>query len=177
MREYKRLTILPEVFQRNWMARLEPADPNPNGAFRLVECVPITGSGDLRLVVMVVDEDGFPIPNVQVAFSYDTAQQFTVSEDFTWSPPSYLADVFPTKGSGEIEHIAGSTVKKGQPGGVTVFILERNYSSDYVTGAGVLSNHTGMRMTFQLQRPGVVTIVDRLHNLEQRLTVLEDARS
>jgi hypothetical protein len=171
---YKPLINLPEDIQRDWRAELHQADPTEEGVFRLVgirRTRPQTFQ-EGRLIVLVVDENGFPLPGVTVAFAYDTADQYTVSDDFLWSPPHpRQANIVYTEGSGQIEQIQGDVVKQGEPGGMTVYILESRYASDYVTGLGMLANHTGLYLIFQLCRTGVESFMDRL---EKRLKDLED---
>jgi hypothetical protein len=80
-----------------------------------------------------------------------------------------------------ISGIAQHTVGEG---GETVYIHAPDhsqdailYSSDVVKNAtwvaGILNNHTCVYFTFQLQRPGVVPVADRLDALEARLDALE----
>jgi hypothetical protein len=176
MLKFSPLDALPQDFQAEWMAQLEKATPTEKGVFRLVNIrrtEPKTFE-EQRIVVLVVDENGFPIPNVKVAFAYSTAHAYGVDEKFLWSPPSpRKAFIVPTQGSGQIDQIQGSGVKKGEPGGVSVFIIEPEYSSDIVTGAGMLADHTGMHLTFQLQRTGVLPLEERLASIEARLEALE----
>ena len=40
-------------------------------------------------------------------------------------------------------------------------------------GAGMLADHTGLHLTYQLRRTGVVPLMERLANIEDRLTTLE----
>lgn len=170
------LNVLPVEFQQDWLAELHKAQANENGSFHLVKIrrtAPATFE-ELRIIVLVVDENGFPMPGIKVAFSYSTANQYLVGDDFTWTPPQpFRADIFPTTGSGQIEHIQGSVIQKGQPGGITVYVVEPQYSSDYVVGAGALADHTGMHMIFQLRRPGVTPLGERISNLEAKLAALE----
>ena len=170
------LTILPNDFQANWQADLTPADDHPNGAFRLVG-IRRTQPGtweEMRIIALVVDENGIAIPGVKVAFSYSTAHQYIVGQDFTWRPPApRRADIVPTEGSGQIEHIQGSVVNAGEPGGVTVYCIEPQYASDVVTGLGALPDHTGVHLTFMLKRVGVLSIDERLANVESRLDALK----
>lgn len=176
MYDYQPLDVLPMEFQRDWMAQLNQAPPCENGAFKLVRIrrtQPKTFE-ELRIIVMVVDENGFPMPGIKVAFSYSTAHQYMVGPDFKWVPPApHRADIFPTEGSGQIEHVQGSVVKQGQPGGITVYIVEPEFSSDFVTGAGALADHTGMHMIFQLRRPGVTPLNERLSDIEARMAEME----
>jgi len=170
------LINLPPDIQKDWRAQLLPATPTDQGAFRLIgirRTKPTTFE-EQRIIVLVVDENGIPIPGVTIAFAYSTATPYVVGEDFKWNPPPpRRADRVPTRGSGEIEHIQGEAVKEGEPGGVTVCVLEPEYSSDVVTGAGMLADHTGLYMIFQLRRTGVKPLLERLAELEARLEALE----
>lgn len=170
------MAVLPPDFQTNWGAQLTPPDPHPVGQFHLVH-IRRTKPGsfeDNRIVVLVLDENGIAMPSVNVAFAYSTAPRFIVTPDFTWvPPPPFRAEQHRTKGSGEIEQIQGGSVRDGQPGGVTVFILEPGYASAIVSGCGSLADHTGLHLTFRLQRHDVLPLVDRLANIEQRLAALE----
>jgi hypothetical protein len=167
---------LPPDIQQAWRAQLHHATPTEHGAFRLIG-IRRTKPGtfeEQRIIVLVVDENGIPIPGVMVAFAYTTAKPYVVGEDFLWSPPApRRADRVPTRGSGEIEHIQASVVEEGEPGGVTVFMLEPEYSSDVVTGAGMLADHTGLYMIFQLRRTGVKPLAEHLAELEARVAALE----
>lgn len=178
MLNYEPLNVLPPDIQRDWMAQLHKATPTDRGVFRLVNIrrtAPLTFE-EQRIVVLVVDENGIPLPNVPVAFAYDTAAQYTLTNDFLWTPPSpQKAFIVPTQGSGQIDQVQGSVVKQGQPGGVTVYLLEPEYSSDVVTGAGMLADHTGLHLTYQLRRTGVKSIMERLDDIEARLIALEGA--
>jgi hypothetical protein len=176
MMNYEPLNVLPMDIQQDWMATLQQAVPTGEGVFRLVNIRRTKSKSfeEQRVIVLVVDENGFPMPNVRVAFSYSTADQYTLSSDFLWNPPPpNRAFIVPTTGSGQIDQIQGSVVKEGQPGGITVYILEPEYSSDVVTGAGMLADHTGLHLTYQLRRTGVVRLLDRLANIEARLAALE----
>jgi hypothetical protein len=177
MLNYQPMNVLPLDIQFDWMAALQrQVSPQAQGHFYLVNArrtKPKTFE-DQRIIALVVDENGFPMPNVRVAFSYSTADQYVLTPDFTWSPPPPArAFIVPTAGSGQIDQIQGGGVKQGQPGGVTVYLLEPEYSSDVVTGMGMLADHTGIHLTFQLRRNGVVPLMDRLESLEARVSALE----
>lgn len=176
MQIYKPLTVLPTDIQLDWMAGLERAHDTGQGVFRLVGARRTRPQDwqSQRITVHVIDENGFPLPNVQVGFSYSTAEHYIIGPEFTWSPPGpHLAFIAHTQGSGMIDQVQGSAVKEGQPGGVTVYILEPEYPSDVVTGAGMLSDHTGLVLTFQLLRAGVRPLPEWLAEIEQRLAILE----
>lgn len=176
MFNYEPLNVLPMDIQQDWMATLQKATPTDKGVFRLVNIRRTKPKSfeEQRVIVLVVDENGFPMPNIRVAFSYSTADQYVLTPDFLWSPPPpSRAFIVPTAGSGQIDQIQGSAVKQGEPGGITVYIFEPEYSSDVVTGAGMLADHTGLHLTYQLRRTGVEPLMDRLANIEARLAALE----
>lgn len=177
MMNYAPLNVLPADIQQDWMAGLQrQISQQAEGHFYLVNIRRTKPKGfeEQRVIVLVVDENGFPIPNVPVAFSYSTADQYVLTPDFLWTPPSPpRAFIVPTAGSGQIDQIQGSGVKQGQPGGITVYIFAPEYSSDVATGLGMLADHTGLHLTFQLRRNGVVPLMDRIASLEARVAALE----
>ncbi len=176
MFEREPLSMLPVDIQRDWNARLQPATPTAKGVFRLVAARRTQPKSfeEQRIIVLVVDENGLPVPGARVAFSFSTAGPYSLSDDFLWAPPPPLrAFVASTEGSGQIEQIQGSIIKQGEPGGVTVYLLEPEYSSDVVTGAGMLADHSGLHLTFQLLREGVTPLVRRLRLMEERLAAVE----
>lgn len=176
MLNYQPINVLPLDIQFNWMATLQrQVSPQAQGHFYLVNVRRTKPKSfeEQRIIVLVVDENGFPMPNVRIAFAYSTADFHVLTPDHLWTPPSQNAFVVPTAGSGQIDQIQGSSVKPDQPGGVTVFCWEPEYSSDAVTGMGMLADHTGIHLTFQLRRNGVVPLMDRIENLEARVAALE----
>jgi len=176
MQQYQPLKALPSDIQRDWLAQLRPATPTDKGVFRLVGIRRTAPKSfeEQRVVVLVVDENGFPMPNIPVAFAYSTANDYGLSADFLWTPPSpHKALIVATQGSGQIDQVQGSVVKTGQAGGITAYILTPEYASDVVTGAGMLADHTGLHLTFQLRRDGVRPIMERLEELEARVDALE----
>ena len=138
IKDYEELQRLPTEFQLKWQAQLHKATPTEQGVFRLIhiEKTSTAGYDSQRINVMVVDENRLPLAAVKVAFAYDTARRFYLDDHFEWAPIERKADIFATRGGGETDHSQGSFVKAGDPGGVTVFIIEPEYSSDYITGAG-----------------------------------------
>lgn len=176
MQSYQPISILPQDIQRDWMAQVHPLQDAPTGGYRLVGArrTEARGFQGQRITVLVVDENGVAMPGVAVAFSYSTADQYLLTSDFKWTPPSpHRAFIARTQGGGQIDQIQGSGVKEGQPGGVTVYILDPEYPSDVVTGAGMLADHTGLHLTFQLLRAGVVPQAERLSTLEAWVTNFE----
>lgn len=174
---YKPLVLLPNDIQNDWMAEVFSATPTEKGVYRLVGCRRTAGNSfeGQRITVLVVDENGQALPGVPVAFSYSTADKYTLTPDFTWQPPTpQRAFITRTQGSGMADQIQGSVVKANEPGGVTVFILTPEFSSDVVTGAGMLADHSGLALIFQLCRAGVVPLDERLDNIEARLGALEN---
>lgn len=169
MQTYEPIQILPMEIQQKWQAQLYPAYPTGKGQFRLVSIRPTAPKSfeEQRITVLVVDENGFPMPNIAIAFSYSTADPYFLPNGYTWNPPTpHRAFIVPTQGSGQIDQIQGSVVKQGEPGGVTVYAMHPDYPSDYISGAGMLADHTGLHLTFQLRRNGIKPITERLRALE-----------
>jgi hypothetical protein len=176
LQAYEPLSVLPLDIQQDWWATLHKAGPTAKGVFRLVGIRRTKPKSfeEQRVIVSVVDENGFPMPNTPVAFSYSTAERYILTADFLWLPPQPArAFVVPTGPDGTIDQIQGSAVREGQPGGITIYLLEPEYSSDVVTGAGMLADHTGLHLTYQLRRTGVVPLMERLGSIEARLAALE----
>lgn len=176
MKTYQELNFLPAQISNLYGAELHKAEPTEAGVYRLVGIRQTQSRSyeEQRIIVLVLDENGFPIPRVMVAFSYSTAEQYMLDDQFKWQPPHpRRAFIVPTGGGGQIDQIQGSAVKPGEPGGVTVYILEPEFASDVVTGAGMLADHSGLHLTFQLRRTGVRSLSERLDEVEARLDKLE----
>jgi len=182
MTNYQPLVVLPVDIQNDFGAEVFSATPTTGGVYRLV-AARRTKPKDFesqRITVRVVDENGAPMEGVPVAFSYSTApDKYTLTADFQWQPPGpHRAFIARTGGSGEIDMVLGAegVVKAGESGGVTVYILQAEFSSDVVTGCGMLADHVGMVLTFQLRRTGVVPLDERLGSIEARLAALEEPK-
>jgi hypothetical protein len=175
--DVKPLINLPQSFQVDWQAELHKATPSDHGHFEVIQVTktkPLSGQ-ELRIVIHVMDENGYPLSGVEAICSYSTAEPYTVSDDFVWSPPSpRRGDRLITDGAGQVEHIQGSVVKAGEPGGITVYIFEPLYPSDYITGAGALADHTGMRITFRLRRAKVKSLMERVSQLELEIANIKE---
>jgi hypothetical protein len=106
-----------------------------------------------KIIVHFIFDDGLPASSVDAAFHYSTCPfSYTVGPAFKWNPPTpHKAHVVPTNGGGEIEEVQGSVIQAGGTGGMTVCVLDPAHSSDVVTGAGALADHTGLYLTFQLR--------------------------
>lgn len=179
MTNYTPILLLPQDIQRDWSAEVFSATPTKEGCFRLVDIHRTDGKGyqGQRITVLVVDENGIAMPGIPVAFSFSTADQYTLTADFAWMPPTpRRAFIIRTGGGGEIDMVLGAegVVKAGQAGGVTVYVLQPEYSSDVITGCGQLADHTGMYITMQLRQAGVVPLSERLGSIEERLAKLEN---
>lgn len=176
MTDYTPLTVLPNDLQNDFGAVVYSALPTGAGVYRLVGARRTAGNSfeGQRITVLVVDENGQPLSGVPVGFSYSTADKYTLTPDFAWQPPTpQRAFITRTQGSGQADQIQGDVVKANEPGGVTVFILTPEFSSDFVTGAGMLHDHSGLHLTYQLRRAGVVPLADRLASIEACILSLE----
>ena len=174
MTDKKGLHVLPSEIQSKWLASLGKPESTGIGAFRLTDIRPTEPRGyqGQRITVLVLDENGYPMQGIKVAFAFSTADPYILTPDFLWTPPPpQRAFIAFTEGSGQIDQIQGSGVKDGQPGGVTVFVFEPQYSSDWVAGAGMLADHTGLHLTFQRDRVGVTSLEERMSIGEQWFTI------
>jgi hypothetical protein len=174
---YTPLTVLPVDLQNDFGAIVYSALPTASGCYRLVAARRTAGNSfeGQRITVQVIDENGAPMLGVPVAFSYSTADKYTLTPDFAWQPPTpQRAFITRTQGNGAADQIQGDVVKANESGGITVFILTPEYSSDLVTGAGMLADHTGLHLTYQLRRAGVVPLAERLSALEAWATTFND---
>jgi len=184
MKQFTPINVLPQEVQRDFRAYLWIADDQgqpPEGEYKLVDIRETPGNGyrGQRITVLVVDENGEAIPNVNVAFSYSTAPFITLSNDFKWSPAYDLFNAFvaQTGGSGEIDMVLGAdgVVKDGQRGGVAVWVFEPEYPSDVIYGLGMKPDHTGVYCIFQLRRKGIKPALEELEELRNRVDALEAA--
>ena len=174
MKNYEPLERLPQEFAP-WLAELHRTEPTAKGVFRLVnirQTAPRTFE-EQRVIVLVLDQNGSSLPNTPVVFGYSTGPQAAPYVEWNAPRPPYRALVVPTQGSGQIDQIQGSAVNQGEPGGITVYVGAPDIASDWVSGAGMLQDHTGLHLTFQLQLTGVLPLDDRLAGIEARLAALE----
>lgn len=174
--DFNPLERIPTDIWSAYGTQLIKATPTPLGVFRLIHIRTTKPKSfeEQRVIVTVVDENNFPLPNVQIAFSYSTADQYTIGPEYLWLPPSPArAFLINTGFNGTIDQIQGSAVQAGQAGGITVYVLEPEYSSDVVTGAGMLGNHAGLHLTYKLYRTGVKPTIDLVHNLEAIMANME----
>lgn len=166
------MVVPPQDIQRDWMLSLQ----HPSGYRSTFVVLDIRrtepgSSEEQRIIARVVDEAGRPLADVDVVFAFSTGQQIIFPPTMQWAPPApHNGGVVKTDLGGTCDFIQGSAVKPGQPGGMTVYCLDPNYPSVVVQGAGMLANHEGLCITFQLRRDGY-TVGD----LAQRVSLLEDA--
>jgi hypothetical protein len=182
------LKTLPEVIQMKWHAQLHQGDDDPRvGIYNLVDIEPAPHPGQ-QIEVLVLDENERPIPNIDVVFSYDTGNFIILEGEWYWTPPSARrGDVVRTGGDGTAVHTQGSVVKDDEPGGITVWIKDPQRACDWVTGLGMLSDHTGIRMIYKrkdvgvesdraaliLLRHYVLRVEQQVHLLKKRVELLE----
>lgn len=166
------LMILPEDIERDFGSYLDrkgiPAAVK--GHFALVAAKRTEGGSALgqRITVLVIDEEGDPMPSAPVAFGFSTAGRFWLRSEFLWAPTwGRNALIVSTRGSGEIDLVLGrqGVIEKGGAGGVTVYVFDPEYSSDAVIGAGMLPDHTGLYLTFQRQPKGYKSKEDAIDEL------------
>ena len=178
------LMELPFDIMRDYRAQLHKAKVDrAEGAFRLVDIRQASGGHEeQRLQAIVLDNNGMPIAGARVAWAFSTADAFTLTNEgedkWLWSPPPpHKAKITRTQGGGMTELILGpqGTVKPGEAGGVTCYVFERRYTSDVVSGLGMLAEpvHSGLILVFQLVIEGILPLSERLEAIEARLAALE----
>lgn len=177
----KPLTVLPVEIQRDFQGiELHRGYETEAGIFRLVGIRRTAGMSaeGQRIKALVIDENNFPVSNVTMAFSFSTAIPFVLTPDYLWMPPyPHRAVLTRTDGGGETDLVLGAegVIKDGERGGVTVYALEPNLASDAISGAGMLADHSGLHLTFQLRRTGVLPFAEWLSRMEERVARLEEA--
>lgn len=163
-----------------WIDQAEPTDLGANHVIDIRRSE--AGHDDRRIVVYLIDENGMARSGVPIVFYWDTIKdtyQLTSDVKWLWNPQERNLPrkglLTRTDGSGKAELILGpeGVVKAGESGGVTCYPLEPEYSPDIVHGLGMMPNHQGLRVTYQLQRVGVLPLDERLEAIEARLAALE----
>lgn len=164
---------IPFDIQQDFGTSLVEVEPTELGKFEFVS-VERTRPGsweEQRIIVEVGDESDLPF-RANVAFSFSTAPRVLFGSEYEWRPPITRGVVLATR-CGEVEHIQGSYIRPGEPGGVTVVVVHPLYSSDCLPGCGMLQDHTGMRIRFRLVRPGVLSYREEILDLKRRVAALE----
>lgn len=182
MKIYSELKQLPEVFQRKWMANIQKAVPgvNSRGVYSLVDIKQTPGRSNRgqRVIVRVVDINGFPVPDVPVMAHFSTAKRdfLVLDETFTYNiPPTIRNGLLEfTTGAGEIDFIQGSPVKMGEPGGMTIYLPDPYMPSDIVTGMGMLEDHTGVLLVFQERVENYISLTAMMQKLREHDRLLAE---
>lgn len=133
-----------------------------------------SGDSELAVTVVVVDENNIPMHSVPVGFFFDTGTPMPV-HNLNWNTgllPKGTMDT--TYGGVPAQLILGAdgVIKKGEPGGVSVAVMHPDFSSVVLKGAGMKADHTGMIITFKLQRAGVQSYEERITQLEAQVAEL-----
>lgn len=161
-----------------WGATLELGQPTESGQYVLVGCEPADIESHHQ--VLVIDEDGRPLGGVGVLFAFSTGPAVAPRPRvnyWTGAPRILNGNYQRTNLAGEARHTFGE-------GGETIWVWDvrsetLELSSDVVFDCRWIPerfNHTGLKLTFQRRRKGIVPIKRRLADIEDRLTKLEAAR-
>lgn len=167
------LRVLPENV-KPWGGYLVPghsvaeARDNNRHAFELVDIRPSPpGNPDeQKIVVHVTDINNKPVMFVPVVFAFSTGPD--TYPRMEWAPEARerRAQVILTNYAGVAEQVQGSPVKKGDIGGVDVFVADESVPSVTVIGMGMLHDHTGIYLRFVRMVPGELTLEERVELLE-----------
>ena len=142
----------PAFFQHTMGVSIEVVDPTLNGKFAITDIeLQTTGDMDRRIVVQVLNEDSLPLNNVTVGFHFSTYRKRKIfSGNWLWKPTH--TNYFETKTRGGMaELILNKPTPDGGVGGVSVEILQPEYSSDFVSGLGMQADHSSPLLTFVLK--------------------------
>ena len=184
MTDYERLDFVPEEMHP-WVNTIEQPIASEKGEFVVVrlEQSPVEQNHQ----VIVLDENGLPFPHAGVFFGlpgHNQSPGVPMPRHSYWKHdrPRVLGGNYQVSGHGAFcQHTVGG-------GGEDVWVWQigedgtQLYSSHIVKGMGMVSgapgrnNHTCVRVTFQLRRPGVVVepITEKVDRLELSLGRLSE---
>lgn len=172
------LTYIPPEMNP-WGLQLVTPEPSEFGAYVLIGIE--QASIETHHQVEVVDEDGKPLRGVWVIFGYSSGPQINMPtrKNYWQNGPTVLrGNAQRTNAMGYAQHTFGE-------GGEDIFIWDRNREGDLLYPSPIVRNctwqrtpianfeHTGVQIRFQLRRAGVIPMVERWRNIEERLAKLE----
>ena len=168
---------IPEAMD-DWGMALDLYPATEFGKYVLINCE--QADIETHHQVQVIDEDGLPLAGVGVIFGYSSGPLVAPKPRVNyWSqgPRALNGNFQRTDPAGCAKHTYGQ-------GGETIWIwdVDRDgvlkFSSDIVQNCNWVParfNHTGVKLTFQRRKAGVVPLKQRLADIEQRLAALEEA--
>jgi hypothetical protein len=169
--------IPPEM--NEWGMQLVTPDASLLGEFVLVGCE--QADIEQHHQVTVIDEDGRPMRGVDVIFGYDTGNPINLpprANHWRNAPNVLKGNAQRTNAMGYAQHTVGE-------GGENIWVWYRNGDGDLLYPSPIVRNctwkipplgrfnHTGVSLTFQLQRVGVVPLLDRLSAVEEWITTFD----
>lgn len=157
-----------------WNLRLDNPQPSEFGQYVLVGCE--QASIELHHQVDVIDESGLPLRNVWVIFGFpgggpNIALGVSGRNYWVGSPAVLKGNAQKTTGGGYAQHTFSS-------GGEDIWIWDIDSDGDLKLPSPIVRNctwqrtpvgmfeHTGVKLTFQRRRVGVVPLEQRLQALE-----------
>lgn len=159
-----------------WNLRLENPQPSEYGQYVLVGCE--QAGIELHHEVEVIDESGFPLRNVWVIFGFPGGGPsigLGYRRSYWQNAPAVLkGNAQKTSGGGHARHTF-------QSGGEDIWIWDIDAEGDLKLPSPIVRNctwqrtpvgmfeHTGVRLTFQRRRAGVIPLEQRLQGLEAQL--------
>lgn len=174
---YTAIEAIPEAMEP-WGLDLSIASETKFGKYSLVGCEQATI--EMHHQVVVLDESGRPMPGVCVVFGFDTGNDYAAKPRgnyWTGSPHNLRGNVQFTDTAGYAQHTYGQ-------GGEDVFIWDveddgvLRLSADIVGSCHWVNEqhgrfqHTGVRLTFQRRKVGIVPEQQRMNVLEEQVADL-----
>lgn len=177
MKTYEKLWNIPDPMHP-WQMRLNVPMASDFGEYALVDCQ--QAGIEQHHEVEVVDENGFPLSGVWVIFGYPGGGPniyLPVRRNYWSDAPAVLkGNVQKTSLSGVVQHTF-------QSGGEDIWIWDIDAEGDIKLPSPIVHNcawqrtpvgafeHTGVRLTFQRRRVGVVPLEERIRRMEQALGI------
>jgi hypothetical protein len=173
MREYKQLFGIPEKMW-SWGLGLQNPRPSEFGQYGVVDIRP--AGIEMHHQVEVVDENGFPLANIWVIFGFPAGGpdiNLGVRQNYWIGSPAVL------KGNAQMTPISGCVQHTFQQGGEHIWIWDIDEEGDLKLPSPIVTNcswqrtpvgvfeHTGVKITFQRRLQGVVSIWQRVAELEK----------
>ena len=170
--DYEALTSIPPAMGP-WNLRLDRPIPSDFGEYVLVGCE--QAGIELHHEVEVIDESGFPLRGVWVIFGFPGGGpniNIGVRQNYWRQAPAVL------KGNAVKTAVSGYVRHTYQSGGEDIWVWDVDADGDLKLPSPIVRNctwvrtpvgmfeHTGVKLTFQRRKKGIIPLRQRLEALE-----------
>ena len=173
------LTYIPPEMNP-WALQLITPQPSEFGEYALVGCE--QASIETHHQVEVIDEDGKPMRGIVVIFGFSSGPSINMPYRRNYWPdaPTYL------KGNAQRTNAMGYAQHTFGEGGEDIWIWDRNKDGDLLYPSAIVKNctwqrtpvarfeHTGVALTFQLRRVGVIPQAERMSAIEAWIATFDE---